>query len=500
MPKQLIRSKGFLAISRIVIIAFVFLFLAPLIVLAIKFPSHWVIDWRELFWATKNSILQAALSSFLTIGFGIFCCQGLIYLNRPRLVRIKKIIEVGILVPGFLPPLFSILSLLNIIEPFPMGLWGIAIVHCWMFAGLFAVIISRHILEQIGGYLEVAQVMGASSWMANWKITWPLIFKEIVWVSIYVFICSFASFSVPLAVGGGRGTTIEVLIYEKTRISLDWGASIILASIQCLFLSGFSFVNSKSKIINLKRRTDLSYFGSSIGLFFLAIIIGTFVVGFLTGVFEGLLRFNYLFEVSSNFLKLFFGSFITSTLVAIFCYISLMLIAYYSPNKFLIKFFSGYTAPSTALTGFAFLLLPGSNIFWQLIKISIGIFIILFASVFRLGWQTEMEISRKYYEQAEIFGASRSDIFKKITWPMMHHRAEFLSGLALIWAFGDFSIARIVGSQSLTLAMLADNLRESYRLGLASVVFFLLMLCSGLCWLNWKGVMGVLGRKLKSDL
>jgi thiamine transport system permease protein len=98
----------------------------------------------------------------------------------------------------------------------------------------------------------------------------------------------FGSFSVPLVVGGARGTTVEVLIYEKIRLSGHWSEAIILALLQSVFIFTLAFIVQKSKVPRIQRWARLDLIGQSSGVVLSLLISALYNFGYV------LLRCGYV--------------------------------------------------------------------------------------------------------------------------------------------------------------------------------------------------------------
>ncbi len=99
-------------------------------------------------------------------------------------------------------------------------------------------------------------------------------------------------------------------------------------------------------------------------------------------------------------------------------------------------------------------------------------------------------------QMAEVLGADRWLIFKKVEFPQLIKRASFLSGLVALWMAGDFAISRILAPRDLSLSLMTETLLSSYRISQASILSVLIFIVGVLMFLFYLGVGRVLSRKL----
>lgn len=112
-----------------------------------------------------------------------------------------------------------------------------------------------------------------------------------------------------------------------------------------------------------------------------------------------------------------------------------------------------------------------------------------------MGWDGIIKSLASQIEIANSFGASSWLIFQEVVLPQVASRAALLSGIAAVWACGDYAASRILSHRDLTLAMTIETLMSSYRLGLATVLSLALVFCGALCFFFMTGVGRVFSRK-----
>ncbi|KYG67210.1 thiamine biosynthesis protein ThiP [Bdellovibrio bacteriovorus] len=481
--------RSLLRLSLVLFLLFPFLFLFS------QFQISQMPNAEELRWAFKNSFTQSFFSALFSLIFGLWAALGLVSLRHGSW---RKAAEILCLIPNFLPPLFSLLAILNAVDFFPMGLAGIIFVHTAINFGLVAVLLARTLESRIGHVIELAYVEGASRHMIWFQVLIPMLRKELLYLGLFVFIICFGSFSVPLIVGGGMGTTVEVLIYEKIRLSAEWGEAIVLAFLQSLFIFAVSFIVGKGAVPPASREASLKAVAMPSGVVFLALCGLFYFYGYGQGVLNGLMKFERFAGMGPDILKAFGGSVFLGMTAGIFSYVALMLIAYCWPKWWFEKFLAGYVAPSTSLACFSFLILTPNEGFYPYIKIPIALVLLSLNGLFRMGWDSSLHALEQQIRVAYTMGASHAMIFKEILFPQISEKAGVLAGIAAVWTCGDFAVSRILAHKEVSIAMMTDSLMSGYRLDQATAVSVLIILAGAVCYCACKGGSYVLRRKFEA--
>lgn len=379
-----------------------------------------------------------------------------------------------------------------------MGVWGIVIIHTLINFGLVAVLLAGMIEQKIGGVAELAYVEGASRGRFIIQGLLPMLRKDMGLLFLFIFVVCFGSFSVPLIVGGGKGTTIEVLIYEKIRLSSDWSQAVLLALLQSAFIFGLSLLTGKGAASQQVRTSNLSLIKAPTGVLVLLAISGLYLLGYIEGLVAGVGMISTFYEVQSALIWNFLGTIVLSVSVGVFCYGLLMLIAYCWPKAWFEKFLNGYVAPSTSLACFCLLILGPNEGVFPFLKIPLAITLLSVSSLFRMGWDSELQALQSQVTVAYSMGASRGQIFREILFPQISGRAGLLAGIASIWACGDFAVSRILAHRDLSIAMMTETLMSGYRLSQATILSLLIIVSGVICFAICVGGSRVLRRKFAS--
>ncbi|MEK2689904.1 ABC transporter permease subunit [Bdellovibrio sp. GT3] len=480
--------RNLLRISLLLFLVFPFLFLVA------QFRPHELPDMAEVFWAFKNTLFQAVLSALGSVFLGVWASFGILNFAGGK-HRLRLVLEVLCLIPSFLPPLFIILSVLNIVDPFPVGSIGIALIHTVMNFGLVAVLFTGIVENKIGGVAELSWIEGSSRWQFIRQGLIPMLKKDLWLLGLFVFVVCFGSFSVPLIVGGGKGTTIEVLVYEKIRLSSDWSGAVFLAAMQSLFIFALSMIVGRGKGSPGKRIANLSILRMRSGIAIIVAVSLMYITGYFQGLVAGFGMMSTLYEYQSSLAWSFLGSIFIGVSTGLLCYGGLMLIAYCWPKPWFEKFLNGYVAPSTSLACFALLILSPNEGIFPFLKIPVAMLLLSLNGLFRMGWDSELRSLESQLSVAYAMGASPSQIFSEIMFPQISGKAGVLAGIGAVWACGDFAVSRILAHRDLSIAMMTETLMSSYRLNQATVLSLLIVLAGLICFFICIGGSRVLRRK-----
>lgn len=478
-----------LRFSLVLFLVFPFLFLLS------QFEVTSSLDVAELWWAFKNSFVQAFFSALFAGALGFWVALGLIRLGKSSGKK-RFLCEILCLLPNFLPPLFILLGTLNVLQPFPMGVAGVVIVHTIMNFGLAAVLFASVLDTKLGGVAELAYVEGVSRRTFYFRVLAPMLKKDLVLVGLFIFVICFGSFAVPLIVGGGKGTTMEVLIYEKIRLSNEWGEAVVIAFLQSSFIFALSFFASQLRGSVQGRGANLALIHSSSGLWVMVAISSLYIYGYVEGLVKAWGLTSAFLDSHVILLTAFLGSLLMGIQTGFFCYVLLLIIAFCWPKRWFENFLNGYVAPSTSLACFSLLILTPNESWYPYVKIPLALTFLCINSLFRMAWAAELEALRTQITVAYSMGASRPHIFREVMFPQVADRAGLLAGVAAVWACGDFAVSRILAHKDLTIAMMTETLMSGYRLHHAFVLSSLIVLAALICFVFFWGGSRVLSRKL----
>ncbi|MCB0342858.1 MAG: hypothetical protein KDD59_11470 [Bdellovibrionales bacterium] len=467
--------------------AIVVLLISPFL-LIVGFVDHW----RWPLWSEAGPVfyftcLQAFLSAAGALLFGSLGGLGLLFLADRTW---RRVFELFLILPSLVPTLFVLVSLMGVAQEVGLklfGLWGIVVVHWVINVGLVAVAVSRMVDYKLGGMLELAWIEGATRldlWRAG---LWGYLRRDLALLFLFLFSVSFTSFAVPLILGGVKGTTMEVLIYNKMGMSGALGEALVLSTWQTVVLLAFGFLLSRQtqSLKSRKLRTDLIHWPW--GILFplsavLVVVMGQLVASGDIGIL-----------LHSGFKNLWpdvAGTLAVGFLAGAFVFILLALVVYCLPHSRFQSFLVGYAAPSAAVTGFGLWLISGDDVGTSLLLIALGVAIVSLPVMYRYNVDSAFTPLLGQVRAARTLGGSWSMIFWKITRPQVSAAIGLAAGFTAFWATGDFALSSIIAPEELTVALRAKSLLASYRIEESAQLVWVILILGGALW----GLFVTLGR------
>ena len=430
-----------------------------------------------------NTVVQASVSALLSIVLGIPGALGFCALSKNPYLRWIELISI---LPAVLPPLMSVLAWMNVTEYFfrmPFGWSSVIATHVLMNVGLVSVLLAR-VFSAAGGVSAWALVHGVKRsgfiikcLFYEWK-------SHLVLIFIIIFSFCFTSFSVPLLVGGASGQTLEVFIAESLKDPVLWPQAVTIFGIEVvvLFLF-FGFLYRQDQKWNLLpkhlfQEVHLLSFlpGLVVALFPSLLLLWGLLGGVsMAGVRELYSIWPVVFSASVQTVLVGLGTGIG--VLFLLCWIGFCLRSF-----FLRKFLVAYVASTQAFMGFCFLLIGLDNSGWIWFKWSAGLALIFLPALYRLMGEPIISHIKRQVLVADLMGASFWQSFVKIILPQAQLAFFFLAGIAAFWAVGDFAYSGIVALDQQHLALLIQDIIASYRLELASILIWILLIIGIICF------------------
>lgn len=466
-------------------ILFVLFFVSPVLTW-VFFVTQWSgpgLGWVE---PLLMSLAQAGCSALLALALGILMTMGALTI---RTSKVEKALEFWLLIPNLIPQLFLILAVLNLSLWLPFlrpSFTSVILTHALLNSGLVALALLRLLGSKLSGFLDLAVVEGASRRMIWIEVIVPSLKSELLFLFLFVFSVCLTSFSIPLILGGLSVSNFEVLIYQTLRTNSDWSKALDYALIQILVIASFalfipkprwSWVGSTTRWqqLGLRRFVPLTVLPSAV-----------LVLGWGIGILQSLqhyVREDLFFDPALAAITTFIVAFGTGFATLVLC----VWISYIWPHPRLAVFMKSYLTPSSAVTGFALLLLPGQGGNWPLVKMIAALTMVSFPLLFRWIGQAALESLEEQILVARTLGASWSQILFEIIWPQRAPVFFRMAGLSSLWASGDFAISSIVAEGHRTWALWIDSLMNSYRLDLASLLTIPLFAMGLFCYAFFVG-------------
>lgn len=480
----------------IVFTFFVVLFLFPYLAALREFSSL-QLDFSYLGRVYAFAAVQAALSAFGTLVAGCYAALGLFWLRSRVRPAAYAAWEFVFMLPSLLPALFVVISFLNMFFFFPFGLPGVIILHVASEVGLAAVIIQRIYQQRFSPYMDWAQLAGAS-WFYFLRKNFRLVAPDLAPVLAIFFVFFLTSISIPLMIGGGGYTSLELAIYEKIMVARDWNQAVNL------FLCQFAFIALVIGLLHMvpqwawagAEKTNSRLLNHRAGLIPLAIPVFVILCGMLNKLPRGLLFLSRQPEVMEGWYRYLMGSLLVGFLTGALVFIALSLMGYFLQIRQLRKFFTAFLTPSFIILAFAFLIFPGESSSANFMKISWALMIAFLPTLLRLGVLQRIAGLDDQVEAGVFMGASSTMIFRKVVWPQTLPMISLMSGLASVWAMGDFALSRVISGRDLTMAMWVQSLVDQYRWDMALVLSWMILLASFVVFSFFWGLSYVSRQKL----
>ncbi len=480
---------------------FVFLLsglLFPIVYVSLQ--AQWFhFEWDPVLFRVAVGAMQQSLgSTVLTLVLGGLGAIGLLGVSSFCRRTPFQIFQFTLVLPGFFPPLLVVTLTVRVLGFLPTGLWSVIFFHVLMNIGLVSVFFFQLIKDRAGGWIEVAQVAAVPRGRFILQGLLRELRFEIQAMAFYLFILYFFSFSIPFLVGGSLYGGIEVFLYEKVVMFGEWGQ----AAVYSLLLFGFLFLIS----LFLKEQTNLSIENSHqtsrsfsyLGWPVLA-SVGVFPLIFLC--FGLLLSLPYLFlaDLSEQWPAIR-GTLMVGLGVGFFCFISLSILTYSFLRHPWSKILLAFVHPGWVVVGFAFLLLPGQSTAVSFLKIIAALTILYVPFLYRLSFHERLKDLQAQVQVTANFSVCWKRIFLVILFPQILPTVCFLSGLAGLWACGDFAITGffIETAEVQTLAFQMKELLSHYRSEQAVQFLWPLLLCGAVVFFVFQGLSYVSRPKINS--
>lgn len=459
----------------------------------LSWPHSWAFL-EPLAW----TFFQAFFSTGIVIGLAFFGARGLSAFSNKKYYFLLEALSLS---PSLLPPLILVTSVVNLFEvfyPFPFGLWALIGFQVLTYTGLCSVILARTFSKELSSLSEWAYLHQLSWSKFLYLSIKSLLKKDVITLAALIFVATFTSLSLPLLTAGGKAISLEFFIYEQLKDPTHWSSAISLILFQSIFVfviyyfaflksfgASFHFHSGTLHLLKNKKWSVIPFlfsFLSFAGLFFIRDFKMNFqkLIALKTVLWESLIH-SLMIGLGVGMLTLLF----------------LILVLLSFQNKKARQFLVAYHLPSVTLLGFVFLILPFYSQNFILLKWILGLSLLFFPLVYRLRGELLLKSLEDQVEVASLLGASNFLIFYKILWPQSRSTFLFCSGLAGFLACGHFSYSLIVSQGHWNLALFVYDLLNSYRLDLAVLASWVLLLFSFMILIFWLGLGFVFDKKFK---
>ncbi len=455
------------------------------------------VDWTllsqpQIFGVT---LLQALLSTLATVFLAFASAWGLLAVRGSLSPSLFLALEYMIVLPSFLPPLIVIVSVLSFLPFFPFGLGGVVLMHVFFEIGLLAVFLSRWLSQKMAPYNDFLRLQNKTVF-SQWRLLWPLLRRDVMMVSGFLFVFFITSLSVPMILSGGSYTSLEHAMYITLKNTGDWNTALHFYLMQIFCISPFFlFLPNQSIHDGDVREAPSLYFekGHIFALF--ALVPSTCVlIGLLWQAPRGFFaaqRENLIFTDAVV------GSLLVGFLSAGLLFILLSGVIYFYQHRSFRFWLQLLTVPSFVMLSFSFYSLQNASLFYSLLLLCGLLAVIYVPTMSKLGIFQQIEKLDEQIEMARFLGAGRWKIFSQITYPQTLPWVSFLSGITGVWAIGDFAITRLFLITDRTIGLKIQSLIEQYRWDQAVYLSCFLLLTGFIVFFFFGGLAYVASEKLK---
>ncbi len=182
------------------------------------------------------TLLQASLSTMLSILLGIPVARALIRQQLPGLGLLRMVFAVPLSLPVIvallgITTIYGNSGLLGGIVPL-YGLVGIVLAHVFFNLPLAARLLADGLENVPPESHRLAAQLNFNDWQVWQHVDWPVLRTLLPRLSALIFLLCAASFVIVLTLGGPSATTLEVAIYHALRLDFDVSRALTLSMLQ----------------------------------------------------------------------------------------------------------------------------------------------------------------------------------------------------------------------------------------------------------------------------
>jgi len=463
------------------------------------------------------SLWQAALSTVLSVGIGLFVARAFArFGNFPLRSLILGLFGLPLVVPAVVAVL-GIVSVYGAQGWLPLGsnlygLTGILLAHLFFNLPLAVRLLLPTWNSVPQQHWRIGSQLGMSNWQ-QWKhIEWPALRESLPSVSVLIFMLCMTSFAVVLTLGGGpRSTTLEVAIYQSLRFDFDPEQAVVLAMLQLALSVLVAIIATRfSRLPDVEPNLNLNTAPiSSTHKFIPLILITTAVIFVATPLLSMIIDAARgpvvdVLNDSSLWRAAAFSVLIGLSAASIAVTLGWLLLSAsaekaYTGNKRVAQLLelSGsvvYVVPPLVIgTGLFILLSKWVNVFeWAILIVILINGIMGLPFVIRTLGPAMRQNTQRYQRLCESLEISGWQRFKQIDLPLLRKPLGLSAALVTALAMGDLGVIALFGSpETATLPLLLYQRLGAYQLPQAAVIaVFLLASCLLAFWLIERSIGG----------
>jgi len=206
-----------------------------------------LVEDQALLAAVHNSLVVAAVSTFLATVLGVSAAVGLERLPAGR----RWTVEGALLLPLVIPEVMLGVALLLffVMIKVPLSLVTVTIGHTVWNVPIVAVIVQARLQKLDSRLVEAALDLGATPWQAFRRVTLPLLTPAIIGAVLMAFTLSLDDFIVTFFTAGPGSTTLPLKVYSmiKSGVSPEINALSAMLVLISMALIGLSLLVQRQR-------------------------------------------------------------------------------------------------------------------------------------------------------------------------------------------------------------------------------------------------------------
>jgi thiamine transport system permease protein len=396
----------------------------------------------------------------------LYLARGFLFFSDKVRSYLRSIVQIAYI----LPSLFSILICLNLLPIFPYGHLGVIFIFFIVHLGFSVVYIAEVLQNKVGRLGLISSIYNFKKTDFLIRIVLPLVRKDLLVLGLIIFLSCISSLAIPLVAGGGKGTNLEVYIYEKIFIEQRWTEAVLLGLFQSAILFAISnWILAEKKMRSASLGLANTYnLTSKTAAIFLMTYLAIYAGGYLLRVLQLMIDLPLVQIFDQDFLSALFSSiYIFLGLSAAFMFF-LFCCLYFIYRFRQLSLINLFLSPSTVLIGFGmYLIFPVQFVVMDYLKVILGLLFLFAVGLYQTYLATSVAKLQNQILLCHIYKINFSEFVTKIFWPQTRYNIYFLISLVYLISMNEFAFIKASGAQIQTVGTLTEMYLNSYRMNQA---------------------------------
>lgn len=396
----------------------------------------------------------------------MYLARGFLFFSDKVRSYLRSIVQIAYI----LPSLFSILICLNLLPIFPYGHLGVIFIFFIVHLGFSVVYIAEVLQNKVGRLGLISSIYNFKKTDFLIRIVLPLVRKDLLVLGLIIFLSCISSLAIPLVAGGGKGTNLEVYIYEKIFIEQRWTEAVLLGLFQSAILFAISnWILAEKKMRSASLGLANTYnLTSKTAAIFLMTYLAIYAGGYLLRVLQLMIDLPLVQIFDQDFLSALFSSiYIFLGLSAAFMFF-LFCCLYFIYRFRQLSLINLFLSPSTVLIGFGmYLIFPVQFVVMDYLKVILGLLFLFAVGLYQTYLATSVAKLQNQILLCHIYKINFSEFVTKIFWPQTRYNIYFLISLVYLISMNEFAFIKASGAQIQTVGTLTEMYLNSYRMNQA---------------------------------